>query len=153
MVRLGTKTPEFNFEFEKNLKAIGLNPKTRYSEKWNRWDTRACSRLFAKWYKNLKIEDFRRILATREMKQEFIRGFYESEGTKYRIDKNGFRLGFSNTNRETMMLVQEILRDLGYNFNLGFEHSANRKDIFVLRNAKRSEVCRFIEEIHPVIKR
>jgi len=153
-IALEVITPEFNESFERALKEIGLNPKTRpYRKKEpNRkltYKTIAFSTAFVEWYNSLTSEQIMNILSNDDFKREFIRGFYESEGGTYKKSRFSFEIKMACTNGETMKLVKSILNDLGFNFCLAPPTEAG--PCYKLRVAG-DEVFRFHTEIKPCIK-
>lgn len=169
IIGLGIAEKDFKFaeSFRDALKDIGLNPlisKIKLKDKNPSLSDQirviARSTPFYKWRKSLdinEIEEF--IIRDIACMKEFIRGFYESEGTIYRNcwrkqknKGNWLGLRIVNTRKEILDLVNKILLQLGFNF---YKHETmkNGKPYYYLGIWKRSEITRFIEEINPVIKR
>lgn len=98
---------EFVESFHDALAACGLHPRLGYRTSKRKWETTAYSKIFYEWYKKISLEDIEKeALKNRELAAAFIRGFYESEGTRniqYYERKNWYRfqLAMSNTNRVT----------------------------------------------------
>ncbi len=152
----------FANEFWTTLKSIGLNPvKDEINPKDSQYKRKklyrvyARSKIFVEWYKklNLKIieSDF---LTTKEFQKEFIRGFYESEGSLYRDKryKNCWTLSITNTDKKLIELINRLITNLGFKTSLSSSRY-RKKEVFYLRIlGGTKEVRRFIKTINPVIK-
>lgn len=163
--RLKVIDKEFVDSFKSALEKIGLHSSRVYIEKPNQENlqdlffVKMFSKPFYTWFKGLMWGHVYEFIKTIEMKREFIRGFYESEGHLSRNHperKNDkcWRVGITNTNLELITLVQRILNDLGFFF---FSHKARprppRRQKYDLRLNKREAVERFLTEINPCIPR
>jgi len=161
---LGTKDFEFAKEFEKALLAIGLRANVIKIDQWIKnlkrqyhgWQCYAYSVVFVNWYNSLTQE--RKEGIAKQYPKEYLRGFFESEGS-YVIGPNGdVRVHFSNTNRELLMTVQRLLALLGYESKLyefkhksqfiGQEVTAYRLNLLGSSEKKHG----FVRELKPVIK-
>lgn len=103
----------FAEEFRKNLEFLGFRPyqQTIYPKHPNRLplnEIRAYSKNFYKWYNSIPFEEVKNI--AEQYPVEFIRGFFQSEGS---ITKDG-RVFLSNKNTQTINLVRNILNRLGF---------------------------------------
>lgn len=163
--RLKVTDKEFIDSFKSSLGRIGLHSSRVYIErrdpkKWSdMYYVKAYSKPFYRWFKGLSWDQLYKFLQTTEMKREFIRGFYESEGhvsrshPKRKNDKC-WRVGITNTNFELITLIQRILNDLGFFF---FAHKGKmrlpRRQKYELRLYKREDVKRFLTEIGSCIPR
>lgn len=160
-IGLNAKDREFVECFRAALTQIGLHSSrvyTRKDKKHESWSTQflvcAYSKPFCKWFKSLALDDVYKLLQTAEMKREFIRGFYESEGSLNK-SKGYFRLTITNTNLELLRIMRQILKELGFCFYL-YSHNQRPKDwaaIHYLGIFKPNDIKRFLAEIDPCIPR
>lgn len=152
---------EFAKSFKYALESIGLHPSTvtlvkpRTERKKAVWRVEAQSKLFYKWFRALSFEKLKLFLKTKELKREFIRGFYESEGCLYRGQggTGSWYIGVCNTNLDLIKLVKSILADLGFSFPAWISRRAGRKPLYVIQTGKFDNVVRFLQEIKPCIPR
>jgi len=153
---------EFAVSFKYALERIGLHPSTVKSVKPRTerhkpvWRVEAQSKLFYKWFMALNLEKLKLLLGTGELKLEFIRGFYESEGCLWRGDKSRKRnwcISICNTNADLIKLIRSILTDLGFSFSVWISRKAGRKLLYNIQMSRFNEVLRFLQEIKPSIPR
>ncbi len=157
VVKLKTKDHTFANEFVLMLKKIGLNPViytekvSKYSKNWNDcYVVRAFSKIFYKWYKSLTIDDIIRIVKGYE--KDFIRGFYESEGSIWkRNDNNQLRIRIVNTNHKLMNAICSMLRELGFNCKLR-SRLGSKRQAYEITIEGNNVVSRFFRIINPKIK-
>jgi len=168
-VKLAVEHKEFAESFKKALEKIGMNPSMflRTSVRPNEkplWCVCACSRKFVEWYREI-TSDFAKLEAFLEKCpkgfEEFIRGFYESEGSfieKEYLDRGAGKVKFYrnlhifNTNKELIEFVNKLLKKLGLRTSLKVEVRWTHKDKYRLRVLTK-DVDKFFEIIKPVIKR
>jgi len=145
-VRLSQKKRKFAKSFENALGEIGLNPNTWvYAE---RYTTIAWRKNLVVWYNNLTLDDIRIFIKEKEeYMEEFLRGFYESEGCNGAYGY-GWELAIYNSNKKLLKFVQEILKCLNFDFHF----SRKTENLFQLRSYSKHQNKRFIEQISPVIK-
>jgi len=157
VVKLKTKDYTFANEFVLMLKKIGLNPViytekvSKYNKNWNDcYVVRAFSKIFYKWYKSLTIDDIIRIVKGYE--KDFIRGFYESEGSIWkRNDNNQLRIRIVNTNHKLMNAICSMLRELGFNCKLR-SRLGSKRQAYEITIEGNNVVSRFFRIINPKIK-
>jgi len=153
-IELRQKRIKFAKSFENALKEIGLNPRT-FKDPYHKgfWITIAYSKKFCEFYRSLNLEDIKKIvMRNKENMKEFIRGFYEAEGSNAKNEKQReWSIVIVNTNYDIILLVKEILRKLGFEFNL-YTRKENKRKVYVLFSGKSEQNHRFIETIKPVIK-
>jgi len=143
---------DFTLSFMQALKEINLHPnlqliKRKKPKHRNVWRTHAYSNEFGNWYKSLSIVDIEKIVMEGDLK-EFIRGFYESEGTNA---KNGIQ--FSNTNYEIISFVKKIIEEEGFKTSFHERKKEKEANEYTLRILGGANECnRFISKIKPVIK-
>jgi len=163
-IELDVKDYAFAKEFERALKAIGLRADTRNNDHWNKslerqqkmWKCYACSVVFVRWFKGLTQEQKEGIVS--QFPKEYLKGFFESEGT-YTINTDGsVHVHFSNFDYELLSMVQRLLALLGYDSNI---YESKRKGHFSGREVTAytlnllgpsEEKHEFIKRIKPVIK-
>jgi len=163
-IQLITKDLEFADEFAKALEVVGLRSNVIERNYWHKhlnrqehgWLSYANSVVFVGWYNDLTQEQKEGIVV--KYPREYLKGFFEGEGS-YTIGPNGgVHVRFSNTNYELLMMVQRLLALLGYDSNI---YETKFKDHFTDRevteyrlsllgpSAKKHE---FIKKLKPVIK-
>jgi len=163
-IQLNAKDYVFAKEFEKALKAIGLRAKVTERNDWNKnlerqyhgWKCYAYSTVFVHWYNGLTQEQKEGIV--RQFPEQYLKGFFESEGSYY-LDTNGsVHVYFSNFDYDLLLMVQRLLTLLGYDSNI---YESKHKGYFTGREvtsyrlsllgpgAKKHE---FIKRLNPCIK-
>lgn len=154
MIGLEVKEKRFCEKFFKNLKIIKLNPKIFMSRGY--WRTIAISKLFYKWFKGLKFEDIKTI--AKKYPLEFLRGFYESEGSLSIVKSHEGRYIYPlivivNTKKSLILLTKNLLVNLNFNPTIIFRKPKRpRKPIWALRLGKTKDVIRFLKLTKPSIK-
>ena len=164
-IKLAVEHREFAESFKEALESIGLHPSMflRTSVRPNEkplWWVEAHSKVFVEWYKDItsdfsKLEEFLR-KCPRGF-EEFVRGFYESEGYYYEgLNKYGGRqrnLHIYNTNKGLVDLVVKILKELGFRVTVRVDRREHlgRKDKYCIRVLAK-DIVKFFALIKPVIK-
>lgn len=165
-IHLKVTSKTFAESFCKALKEIGLTPHLFWYEKEQRYIAGCSSKIFYNFYKNLTLKDIRKLVTkNKENMKEFIRGFYESEGTNVISSrKKGWTIAMYNTNLDVILLVKFLLEKLGFNFSvrkrklkgrkltIKGRKTVARKDDYILASEKHEQNRRFIETIKPVIR-
>jgi len=163
-IELVTKELEFAQGFEKALRSIGLRAYVRNNDHWNKslqrqyrgWKCYANSVVFVRWYRNLTQEQKEEI--ARQYPKEYLKGFFESEGTYIIRTDGSVNVHFSNFNRELLLMVQRLLTLLGYESRI---YERKYKDHFSGREVtdyrlnllgSSEEKHEFIRRLNPVIK-
>lgn len=175
LICLKVKSELFAKSFQGNLVEIGLKSSLYHDRRCDMWHVTAYSRLFYIWYKSLGIEPQRGPKqgigsvwdVIRPYPIDFVRGFYEAEGSyshticervvirganlseKY----NQYTLSIGNTNLELIGIVQNILDSSGFNTRLSKKILPSKKifgQIFI--KGGKVGVNRFFELIKPCIK-
>lgn len=164
-VRLTVTKKAFVESFAKAIKGIGLRPHRIY--KYNRmnsglpdytpkrptiyYQTGFVSKLFGNWFHSIGLDVIELLLDKPELMREFLRGFYESEGT-YTPPPN-MRIEMVNTNKRVIDFCRTLLEKLGYEgINISERHRKSRKVLYRLYLRRKQQVERFLSEIKPVIK-
>lgn len=119
----------------------------------------------ATWYKALTLSEVEGFCEGPKMKSEFIRGFYESEGSVCTRPKDKRRnarthVTMTNTQPELLACVQRMLIALGIHFNFGGPFSSKSRisnktwvsQFFNLNASAKMVVRSFFETVKPVIK-
>jgi len=163
-IDLVTKDKVFAEEFAKALKAIGLRASVVERHFWNRdlkrqyhgWQCYAHSVVFVRWYRSLTQEQKEGI--AKQFPEQYLKGFFESEGT-YTIGADGSaHVHFSNLDYELLVMVQKLLTLLGHESRIyGSKHRGQftgREVTEYMLNLLGSseEKHEFIKRIKPVIK-
>lgn len=160
VIGLNTTDNEFAECFRVALAKIGLHPSRIYTmkraqENWNdQFRVQAFSKPFYEWFKNLTFDKVHNLLQTPEMKREFIRGFYESEGSLCQ-SKGYFRVTITNTDMKLLNFVRKILEELGFCFYI-YTHKQRPKNwaaVSYLGIFRPENIKRFLVEINPCISR
>lgn len=149
--------------FKVALKEIELNPHGPYHQEFsNKSDTyqvAAQSKDFYEWYQNLSLDYIQDFLETREMKKEFIRGIYESEGSFYR---KGHRWSVSicSTDLEFLKFIKSMIKKIGFEClkinEKGQKKQLNNHQFTAYRiriKGGASKIIEFLKEINPCISR
>jgi len=161
---LDVKDYAFAKEFETALKAIGLRANTRNNDYWNKdlerqyygWQCYARSAVFVCWFKGLTREQKEEIVS--QFPDQYLKGFFESEGTYYINTDGSVYVRFFNTNYELLLMVQRLLTLLGYASNI---YERKFKGYFSGREVtaytlsllgSSEEKHEFIKRIKPIIK-
>jgi hypothetical protein len=115
------------------------------------------SKALSGWLQEMSLSKVRDFLGSNEMKREFLRGVYESEGT---FSPKSQQIIISNTNLELLELCKKLLEDLGFEGvkimmtdRESFRGGIHRKSRYRLYFGRKSQLRKFIDEIKPVIKK
>lgn len=146
----------FADSFSRALGKIGLKPFTFQAKKTgnrkNTWVVEGRSKMLYQWWKKQSLNSIENLFFEKDnFFKEFLRGFYESEGTI-----NKWELGLSNTNKELLTKIQRKLHQLSFKSSLrgSYERRGDRKpsyQLYILGG--KQERSRFLEMIKPSIKR
>ena len=158
---------EFAKSFYNALMSLGLTPKmyiipkeggdyicgNKVKSRKDQILVRACSRAFVEWYRSSSLEEISQIvLSSKSTAKEFVRGFYESEGTNYVSRTSRGRpywvIELTNSNLEILKLVKKAIEKIGFHFHLSKKH--NKMYRLYSAHALRNRL--FLEEIKPCIK-
>lgn len=148
-VSLDARSKQFASEFKRALERLGFNA-WLFRRNGGMWRTCACSKPFHNWFQSLSPNDLRRILAKKEMAREFVKGFYESEGSYFFVRKGERALAMSNKKLWLIELVRESLEKLGFELHMYFNQG---KELWTLRTARGEQIDSFLNTINPCIKR
>jgi len=163
-IYLGTKDYEFAQEFRRALKAIGLRANVIKRNTWNKglkrqehgWQCQAHSTVFVDWYNGLAQEQEEGI--ARQFPKEYLKGFFESEGTCIVDTRGSANVRFSNLDYELLLMVQRLLTLLGYESRI---YESKYKEPFKGREVAEyklnllgssEEKHGFIKRLNPCIK-
>lgn len=163
---LNVKTKVFAESFAKSLKKIGLNPfiqhiwvtsiiNGRQYEGYD-WRVRAYSKLLFQWFKNLKVTEFQKFLKKPEYKIAFLRGLYESEGSRGYWScgkgKKAWTMRIVMLNFSVLKLSKELFLDLGYKLCLTHSHHTSSGKLLYSLEKTAKEVPEILETLNPCIK-
>jgi len=119
-IRLVVKDKEFAEEFAKALKVIGLRANVIERNPWHRklkqyfhsWQCYAYSVVFVNWYNGLIRKQIEGI--AKQFPIEYLKGFFESEGSYTISTKGSANVLFSNLDYALLLMAQRLLTLLGY---------------------------------------
>uniref|UniRef100_A0A7C4XTN8 DOD-type homing endonuclease domain-containing protein n=1 Tax=Caldisericum exile TaxID=693075 RepID=A0A7C4XTN8_9BACT len=159
---LGVTKKEFAESFANALRAIGLNPNVYKQDKKlfqkvspnanDIWMVRGRSKQFYEWYKGLNLEKIKEVIKGYEV--DFIRGFYESEGS-CRLSGKRSEVAVHNTDRDLIIFISGLLTGLGFHYSITKtdRRNSNWKDLYHLNIlGQKEEKFKFLKTINPVIK-
>jgi intein-encoded DNA endonuclease-like protein len=164
-VVLETVSLEFAESFKYALQKLGFNPCLRLRKSLNSpiskkllWHVEAHSKLFINWYTGLNNVELSTI--ARMFPADFVRGFYESEGTyHYGIDNRWKRLRgwiiptkriqITNKTKELIMLVKKLLDSLGIPSSIYY---VRQLGMYRLQISRQKAVDDFLNIVRPCIK-
>ncbi|KXA99916.1 hypothetical protein AKJ48_02145 [candidate division MSBL1 archaeon SCGC-AAA261O19] len=115
----------------------------------------ASSKPFCEWWNELTYSKVEKLLETNEMKREFIRGFYESEGT-LNVPKRKSRrpsIKMATSDEELAKFVKSLLEELGYSptFSQRKHEWNDRSWVMYHLRLSTSETQKFLKKIGSVI--
>lgn len=161
LVELNQTRKRFAQSFKKALEKIGLNPKIYGPHQPKNKDhsplymTKAHSKLLVEWFEQLNLEEiFQYVVKDLANAREFIRGFYESEGSN--VISSSWRLSIGSTERKKLEIVDRVLNKIGFKFR--FKEVNRGKSWRGIDGSYRLEITkyeqnlRFLREIKPCIK-
>ena len=163
VVALEVVEKPFALSFMESLQRLGLKPRIyRSKKKGNRRDTyfvKAYSKRFYQWWTEQNLSDLEDLFFhDTELLKEFVRGFYESEGSYFKraspYDETLCQL--SNTDLEITELFKKAISHLSFKTSV-YCHKERRKDrkqfVYNLNIlGGKHERARFIQLIKPRIK-
>jgi len=157
---LCTINMEFANSFLYSAQQIGLNPFLRAinGHKYNPnqqdyFRVDAVSINFYNWWNETKNNYVYIRSIIKSFENEFLRGFYESEGT---VSVGGLRpkLGMCNTDEMLIDFILEIVHKQGFRFRkYGPTIRENRKPLYNVLLQRKHEIPEFLSYINPCIKR
>lgn len=159
----------FAKEFHKTLGRLGLHPRTRLFSP-EREKRKAVYKVVAysvNFYRQYIDggSDWIRYIA-QQFPVDFLRGFYESEGSLKKIARwdrrsplkfrlaYSYRLAVSNTNKELLELTEELLSNQGIRLKLWgpYYKGEKAKPLYHLSTNKQSDISHFLEVVKPCIR-
>jgi intein-encoded DNA endonuclease-like protein len=164
-VVLETVSLDFAESFKSALQKLGFSPHLRLRKSLNSpiskkrlWHVEAHSKPFIDWY--TRLSDVGLSTIARMFPADFIRGFYESEGTYYRgIDNRWKRLRgwviprkqiiIANKTKELIILVKELLDSLRIPSSVYY---VRQLGMYRLQASRQKAVDDFLDIIRPCIK-
>jgi len=150
-IRLGSTKKEFRDSVAHHLKKLGLRVFT-----WTQtWTPKGHGKPVTMHIANVNSKTFAEWLRTNheipsEFYLDFIRGFYEAEGSR-----SWCQVKFCGTDKELLLRVKRILYALGYRTNMikKEQHGFGTKPLYVLYTLGGSKVARkLLAELNPCIK-
>lgn len=163
VVALEVVEKQFAQSFLEALRCLRLNPRMYCNKKkGNRRDTyyvKAYSKRFYQWWTKHTLMDFEKMFFNEtQLLKEFVRGFFESEGSYYKRDHPNYQTfcHMANTERSIMHLLKKALSQLSFRTSI-YRHREFRKDrrefVYILWIlGGKNEHARFIQLIKPCIK-
>lgn len=164
VVQLGVKDKCFAESFRVALSKIGLSPSRiyPYQPSGNRsrmYVVMASSKPLYEWFHNLAVDKIEEFLESKEMKEEYIRGLYESEGSFSVRGKHQWDLTICcSTNRKLLEFLQKVAEALGFSTKISKEMVSKLRGriikSFNLRLMGGTEMIKeFLRRIEPCIPR
>lgn len=162
--RLECRNKEFVESLGKALKSINIKPKiwkhTRFMKKTHDyrtyWLCDGYSIKLCNFLESLTVSNLKKFIREKEEKKEFVRGFYESEGSFYASRKHGYRLKISNTSKEILEFIKECCESLeikGWHlYEFKDKRNPNWSVIYDLVLRRKQIIQQFFSIINPVIK-
>jgi len=145
-IKLDVHSAELANSFYNALRELGLSPRIYRLKK--SWYVRAFSKEFVLWYKKSSEHELWKYINGYE--REFVRGFYEAEGSISRHSKAGLRIRIVNNNTAILKLIKRHLKN-SLNINpLLYPHSNGKA--YVLEIYGMGDVGKFLDWIKPCIK-
>jgi len=149
---------KFRNQFYDSLEAKRLNPFKYYRKDYGYWGAGAHSAAFYEWFTELNLRDIEKLVSKTEFIKQFIRGFYESEGSLcYTSTKRNYcdstrrdyykTCSMTNSSKNLLELVNDFLLKLGIDSSIW-----PRGDGTFALEIKREDLPEFIEKINPCIK-
>jgi len=148
---------DFVVSFSESLKEVGLRPYSVHQTKKETWRVSAKSKDFSEWYHRLDMQDVFDLLTTTEIKKEFIRGFYESEGSLNMISVDSWKARMGICDLGLLEFVEKVINELGFETAIyegiveGFNGPTTEYTLHVLGGT--TETIKFLEETNPRISR
>lgn len=162
VVALEVTEKKFAQSFMEALQSLGLNPRMYHNKKKDkRQDTyyvKAYSKRFYQWWTKQTLVDFEMFFNEATLLKEFIRGFFESEGSYYKRDYPNYQTfcHMTNTDYNIICLFKKALSQLSFRTSIHCheEKRRNRKKFvyFLWILGGRNEHYKFIQLIKPCIK-
>ncbi len=165
-IRLKVIDREFAEEFKRCLEALGLKPSIRLERdrtRCDRWCVEANSKILYEFLRQPKEKLFE---VVRKHSVEFLRGFFDSEGTVGLCEKyRSLYIGAANYDIEVLKFARNLLKQLRIHSKI---YKMKRKgdlskirgkiyryksDLFILVIRRRADVKRFIETVGFSIQR
>ena len=165
-VRLKVVDREFAEEFKRSLESIGLKPSLRFERNKTRTD-RWCVEAYSKsLYTFLKQPKEKLFEIAREYPKEFLRGFFDSEGSVGWCERHRVLfIDASNYDKDVLNFSRDMLESLGIHSKI---YKTKRKgsivqirgqkfqynsDLYSLRISRRADVAKFAKIVGFTIKR
>jgi len=154
-VGLYTASEEFAQSFRKALEKIGLNARV-YNGKGKRekdFTAEAYSRKLALFLDSLSLQEVRGLLEGTELKKEFVKGIYESEGTLNRNKENKLACKIYSTDGNLVSFVQNLIEEKvrTYLYDFEREHEGEKYKEYHL-SISVGDIPLFLNWINPSIK-
>jgi len=154
-IKLGAKDKEFVDSFAKALEAINLNPSVFYREREDMWTSSVVSIRFYEWYTSMTWDELTSII--RRYPLEFVRGFYESDGSLCRFNNrhNSWSLYVAaKKDRRLLELVSATLREqYGFDTSMYVSRKVGYDDGYRLYlKGGKHERKRFLDMVKPCIR-
>jgi len=158
--KVGMRVIEKDFadSFFNALCEINLNPFinkyeiNKINSKWrDQWLVVANSKQFYIWYKGLSFKDIESIISGYE--SDFIRGYYESDGTLAHRSKNNWRVSIYSSHQELIQLAKKIINKINLSCSIRSTKRNGKKREYTLDIlGGQKETVKFFGLINPVIK-
>lgn len=146
-----------NFYVYQKPRKARIGNKIIHRRKRKRYEVKAQSKTFVKWYEGLSSQDIYFLLANEEtFKFKFLEGIYESDGSLWRNRWKNYVLHIvQSTNKELTDLVTAILKSIGYHPYRTKDKSDRYKSgaYHYVRMFRQEEVSDFFSNVNPAMKR
>jgi len=154
-IKLGAKDKVFVDSFAKALEAINLNPSVFYDKHIGLWTSSVVSIKFYDWYTLMTWDELTSII--RRYPLDFIRGFYESDGSLYKSNNrpNSWYLYVAaKKDRRLLELLSATLREkYGFDTSISVSRKAGYDDGYRLYlKGGKHERKRFLDMVKPCIR-
>jgi len=158
-VQLQANDKEFTVRFAESLRRILRDDiPIRYHKypyhKTGRWTVIKGNKGFSIWYNSLTLNQISDMLTTKELAAEYIRGFFDSEGSVLVRRGKPVDLSISNTSIDKLKMTKALLdkffliRSRTYAGN-----TSQGRPVYQLRIGRWDDVLKFVQEVGITIER
>lgn len=150
-IELEVKDREFDIAFCEAMNKINLFPHSSRVGKY--YKSRGGSKMLVEWYEKLDFNAIRAL--TESYPADFVRSFFDGEGTLRCNSETSFELSMCNTNQGTLQLIRELLSKLGFRTSIHpMKTPENRKQRYRLGLLGGTpDVIRLLKLVKPSIPR
>lgn len=152
MVRLQVNMEAFARSYYDSLAILGFHPHIYVRKDRGAWLTTGYSRYFVDWLRSLSLKDVSQI--ANQHPWDFIRGFYEAEGSLRK--EPWVEITIHNSNHALLQLVSELLSSTGTSNHIRTNHQHYKGNPYtmycVVILGPRQRKADFLERLKPCIK-